>query len=124
MSVKLVYCLRRRADLSPQEFSSYWRTDHAQLVRRHADAMGVIRYVQSHSFAPEVDSELRAGRELVEAYDGVAEIYFESLEAMASANTKPGAETIRAELVADEDRFIDRGRSCMFVAEEHVVIAT
>lgn len=124
MSVKLVYCLHRRADLSFQEFSSYWRNDHAELVRRHAESMGVIRYVQSHAFAPEVDGELRADRDLTEAYDGVAEIYFESLEAMAESNTKPGSARIRDELVADEDRFIDRERSCLFVAEENVVIVT
>src|SRR4051794_33866529 len=105
MSVKLVYCLRRRRDLSPQEFSHYWRTEHAALVRRHAEVMGVTRYVQAHPFAPEIDSELRAPRGLDEPYDGVAEIYFESLESMAAANTRPGSEEITRELAADEDRF-------------------
>lgn len=47
--VKLVYILRRRAELSFEQFSSRWRTGHAALVREVAADMGLVRYVQSHT---------------------------------------------------------------------------
>ena len=47
--IKIVFCLRRRADLSRDEFQTYWRDTHAPLVQSHADALGIRRYVQVHS---------------------------------------------------------------------------
>jgi hypothetical protein len=47
--IKIVFCLRRRSDLSREQFQAYWLTQHAPLVRSHADALGIRRYVQVHS---------------------------------------------------------------------------
>jgi len=47
--IKLVFCLRRRDDLSPAEFYSSWRERHAPLVLRHAPVLRIARYVQSHT---------------------------------------------------------------------------
>ena len=44
--MKLTYCLRRKAGLSWDEFSAYWRDVHAPLVRERAELLGIRRYVQ------------------------------------------------------------------------------
>jgi len=120
--IKLIYCLRRLPELSFEQFSLYWRSDHAVLVRRHAPALGVIRYVQCHATAHDSNAELRANRNLLEPYDGVAEIYFESLEALAKGNLSKEAQVAQRELTADEDHFLDRSRSSLFITNENVVI--
>lgn len=120
--IKLVYCLRRIPALSFEQFSRYWSTEHAALVRRHAPILGILRYVQCHATAHEANAELRVNRKLLEPYDGVAEIYFESFEALAKANLSEQARDAQDELVADEDRFLDRARSSLFIASENVVI--
>ncbi len=120
--IKLVYCLRRRPDLSFEQFSRYWATEHAALVRRHAPALGILRYVQCHATAHDANVELRGNRGLLEPYDGIAEIYFESLEALAKANLTKQAQSAQVELTADEDRFLDRSRSSLFIVNERVVI--
>lgn len=120
--IKLVYCLHRRADLSFEEFSRYWRNEHAALVRRHAPLLGVVRYVQSHATAPEANEALREARELLHPYDGIAEIYFKDLESMEKAHMSAAAEEAQQQLTEDEDKFLDRKRSCLFVTEEHVII--
>jgi uncharacterized protein (TIGR02118 family) len=120
--IKLVYCLRRLPALSFERFSHYWSNEHAALVRRHAAALGIFRYVQCHATAHEANSELRINRNLHEPFDGVAEIYFESLEALAKANLSDEARAAQDQLVADEDRFIDRSRSSLFIAQENIVI--
>jgi hypothetical protein len=43
--LKLVFTVRRREDLTREEFQSYWRERHAPLVRRHADTLRIRRYV-------------------------------------------------------------------------------
>ncbi len=44
--IKITFCLRRKPGLSFQEFSDYWRNNHAPLVRSHQRALGMVRYVQ------------------------------------------------------------------------------
>ena len=60
--VKLIFCLMRRADLTHREFLTYWYERHAPLVRQHAKAIGLIKYVQSHGLAHPVDDLLRRSR--------------------------------------------------------------
>ena len=120
--VKLLYCLRRRADMSFDQFGAYWSGPHAALVSRHAPVLGILRYVQSHAIAPDANTALQANRQTLQAYDGVAEIYFKDLSTMAEANLTAQAQAAQAELTADEDKFIDRSCSVLFVAQEHVVI--
>jgi uncharacterized protein (TIGR02118 family) len=120
--IKLVYCLRRLRSLSFEQFSHYWRTEHAALVLRHAPTLGVLRYVQCHATAHDANAALQSNRALLDPYDGVAEIYFESLEALEQANLSEQAQAAQRELTADEDRFLDRSRSSLFIVKENVVI--
>jgi uncharacterized protein (TIGR02118 family) len=120
--IKLIYCLRRLPGLSADQFTSYWAGIHAALVRRHAPTLGIVRYVQSRTIAPEANAMLKSQRGLLEPYDGVAEIYFDSLAALERGNLSLEAQAAQRELTADEDRFLDRKRSSLFIAEEQVVI--
>jgi uncharacterized protein (TIGR02118 family) len=120
--VKLVFCLRRRPDVTEEEFHRYWREEHAPLVVRHASTLGIRRYVQLHTVSGPLNALLAATRGGPEAFDGVAELWFDdAADIAASAGTDKGR-VAAAELAADEERFIDHGRSPLFVAEEHVVI--
>ena len=44
--VKLVYCVRKRDDVSTEEFSRYWLDQHGPLVRSVRDRFPMARYVQ------------------------------------------------------------------------------
>ena len=41
--LKLVYCIRRRADIAPETFYRYWLEDHAPKVVGVAESIGSIR---------------------------------------------------------------------------------
>jgi hypothetical protein len=47
--IKLVFCGRRRNDLSEEEFYDYWLNKHAPLVESKVSALRIRRYVQSHT---------------------------------------------------------------------------
>lgn len=119
--VKLVFAMRRRKELSEKEFHEYWRTKHGPLVRSFAEAMRASRYVQSHTISEDIGTAFRRARGMKDSYDGIAEVWWESLESMtAIGGNAKGIEAARA-LMEDEAKFIDFENSAMFITEEHEI---
>ena len=121
--IKLVFCLRRLPRLTREEFQRYWRDNHAPLVRRHAAALGIRRYVQVHTLDDPLQDALRASRGGPDAYDGVAELWWDSRDALEAAMRDDAGRAAALELLEDERRFIDLARSPLFVAEERPEIS-
>ena len=121
--IKLVFTLRRREDMTPEEFQRYWRDQHAPLVKRHADALRIRRYVQVHARDTDLDEAIAGPRgSEPRFYDGVAELWWESLEELAAAFSSDAGQAAAQELLEDEQRFIDLPRSPLWLGEENVVI--
>ena len=120
--LKLVFCLRRLPSLSRVDFQRYWWETHGPLVRRHAAALRIRRYVQTHALDDPVQETLRATRGGPDAYDGVAELWWDSREDLDAALADPAAQRAAAELLEDERRFIDLARSPLFVTRERPVV--
>ena len=119
---KITFCLRRRPDLTPERFDAHWRDEHAPLVRRHARALGIRRYVQSTRFDSDLAAVAARVRGAPEPFDGVAELWFDSREAMeAGFSTKAGRAAGRA-LLEDEARFIDLENSPIWFATEREIV--
>src|SRR5262245_66578481 len=83
--VKLVFCCRRLAHLSRAEFQSYWRETHGPLVRSHAALLRIRRYVQTHTLDSPVNATLAASRGAPEEFDGIAELWWDSLDDLTAA---------------------------------------
>ena len=120
--VKLVFCLRRLPRLSRADFQHYWREQHGPLVRRHAAALRIRRYIQLHTREDPFNGVLRASRGGPEPYDGVAELWWESREDLQAATASPEGQRASLELLEDERRFIDLGRSPLWIADEHPIV--
>lgn len=120
--VKLVFCLRRLPHLSREEFQKYWLETHGPLVRERADAIGMVRYVQLHTGHDAANEMLRASRGGPEPYDGVAELWFESLAALGAGFADEAGRRAAAELLEDEKRFIDLERSPLWLADAHTIM--
>ena len=119
--VKLVYCLRKRADISSEEFHRYWLNDHGPRVRKLAEAIKAKKYVQSHTLAPELNQMFRESRGLAEPYDGITEVWWEDLESLkAGMESESGSEAHKV-LLEDEAKFIDFSQSRVFMTEEHTI---
>lgn len=120
--LKLVFCLRRLPSLSSDEFQRYWYERHAPLVRTHAVALGIRRYVQLHSLEDPINAALRAGRGGPEAFDGVAELWWGSRGEMETRLATPEGDRAGRELLEDERRFINLQASPIWIAEERSII--
>src|ERR1017187_513184 len=109
--IKLVFTLRRREDMTREEFQRYWRERHAPLVKRHADALHIRRYVQVHARDTDHDEAVAGARgSEPRFYDGVAELWWDSLEELTAAFTTEAGQAAAQELLEDEQRFIDLPR--------------
>lgn len=119
---KLTFCLRRRPELTREEFQAYWRTTHAQLVADRAGPLRIRRYVQVHTVdLPGLHSAMqRRNGGSPEPFDGIAEIWVDSIDDLASDD--PALRSAGAELLADERNFIDLENSPMFVTSEQVIV--
>lgn len=120
--IKLAYALRRHPDLSPEEFHRYWREQHAPLVRSRAETLRIRRYVQLHTRPTPLDAALREHRGDEEPYDGVAELWWDSLEDLLEGFGTEEGEAAAADLLEDEGRFIDLRRSPIWIGEENLVV--
>jgi len=104
--VKLVYCITKKATLTDEEFFAYWKNDHGPIGSR---IPRLRKLVQSHRL--EV-AGFRAD------YDGVAELWFDSLEDLQAARQSPEWKASSE----DEVNFIDHSKVALFVSEEHNIL--
>jgi uncharacterized protein (TIGR02118 family) len=122
--IKLTFCLVRLPHLSRAQFQAYWFDRHAPLVAHHAEALRIRRYVQLHSLPAEASAGLRASREAPLEFDGVAQLWFDSLEALAAASERPEAREAGRILMEDERTFIDLPKSPLWWGEEKTIVGS
>jgi uncharacterized protein (TIGR02118 family) len=100
--IKLVFTLCRREGMTREEFQSYWGEQHAPLVRRHADALRIRRYVQVHARDTNLDEAIAGPRgSQPRFYDGVAELWWDSLEELVAAFSSDAGRAAGQELLED-----------------------
>lgn len=122
--IKLVECLRRKPHLTHQEFLDYWLDVHGPLVRSLAKDLRMGRYVQCHTIDHPVHAfmQQRRGQAALDIFDGVAEVWFESREAMEPTYSTPAMKAANKQLRVDEEKFLEWKGCVTFFTEEHVVI--
>ena len=123
--LKLIMCVIRLPHLTREDFDRHWVEQHAPLVRSHQEALGIRAYVQT---VPLPMPPLEAAAGTVRgappvAFDGCAELWWDSLEAhVASRKTEAGQGALLA-LIEDEKRFVDFARSQLWYGYERTIIA-
>ena len=115
--VKFMSLLKRKADLSPDEFSRYWATKHAQLVQTVPEVCQYFRrYVQNHCIPG--SGERVDGTRCEVDIDGIVEIWFDSLSDLENAMTsRRYMEVLRP----DEAKFVALPNIRLLALEEAAV---
>jgi uncharacterized protein (TIGR02118 family) len=104
---KAVFVLHKRPGMGRDEFRRYWRDVHGPIA---AKMPGLRKYVQNHPLP-----DAASGDPLC---DGIAELWFDSAEALRAAFASPeGAAT-----TADIPNFLDPDRVGEMVVEEVSVV--
>ncbi len=119
--IKLTFCLHRLPNLSREAFQTYWFQRHAPLVKKNREALRIRRYVQMHTGPDALSDAIRASREAPEPYDGVALLWWDSIEDIVAATSEPEGVAAGRELLEDERKFIDMKCSPLFFGDEKVI---
>jgi uncharacterized protein (TIGR02118 family) len=107
--VKLVEFITRKPGMDVEAFQEYWRTAHGPLA---AKIPMIRRYVQCHTRL----SAYRAGRQPL--YDGVAEVWADSTDALRESEKTPEYAAVRA----DEPNFLDGSKLAFIITKEHEIL--
>lgn len=123
MMLRVTFCLKRLPGLTREQFHDYWRNEHAPLVKDHAAALGIRKYVQSHSLTlpgafPLADVRGSSGLD----FDGVAQLWWDDMASFAAAGSTEAGRVAGALLLADERKFIDLPNSPIFLSDDFYVI--
>ena len=119
--IKLTFCLHRLPGMTTEAFQKYWHENHAPLVAKNSQILRIRRYVQLHSLSHPLNQTIRATRQGPEMYDGVAELWWDSIED-ALADPTPERQAAGLELLEDERKFIDLSLSPLWFGQEKVII--
>jgi uncharacterized protein (TIGR02118 family) len=119
--IKMVFCVRKRSDISAQEFYDYWLNQHGPLVKSLREPLGIKRYVQSHTGWNEAGEQVVGERGMLKGYDGLAELWWDNVETVMKTSQSEAGRAANIALVKDEARFIDLAASTIFFTEEHVI---
>ena len=105
---KMVAFLKKRPEMSVEDFQAHWNSPHGQLG---SAVPGARRYVQSHPLM----SSYKDGR--TPLWDGVAEVWFESEDAMRSNADTPQYKAV----LADEPKFLAQNAKFIITTERIIL---
>ncbi len=120
--IKVMVGLRRRSDLTREQFQRYWFDQHPHAAGDDfagIKAMRALRYVQMHAVHETINARLARARQSEPDFDGFAELWFEDLDTFLSAAGSDDARVAARAYLEDERNFVDWSRTMVMVAEEH-----
>jgi uncharacterized protein (TIGR02118 family) len=106
--VRLVYCITKKPGLTDEKFFRYWKNVHGPIGAR---IPRLRRLVQSHRMVV-------PGYRHRADYDGIAELWFDDVEALLAARQSPEWEASSD----DEVNFIEHNKVACLMTEEHVIL--
>lgn len=115
--VNVVFCMRRRSDLTLEQFLDHWGRLHAPIVTENLAVLRLAGYQRIvpkvHEMSPQI--ERRNMSQL--PYDGIALLTWASEADLQQSLHDPKALEVQRALARDEKLFVDAERSCRWVAE-------
>ena len=121
MSVKVIFLLKRKADLTPQQFRAHYESSHVKLAQKYIGHL-IVGYKRNYpQFATLNPSSVPAGSQPAPydiGYDCITELWFKDEAALAEVARILGDPVIHPILAADELKFLQPDATVMIVSEE------
>jgi len=116
MAIKIVGFVKKRPDLTFEQFKEYWLTKHSILEKDNVANNPVRKIVASFP----TEQSLRAGYgDQDRMFDGMVELYFANMEDLQKHMSTGQREVMRK----DEENFIDLTVDPVFILTEEYVMA-
>lgn len=109
--IKVVRFVKRRKDLTHEQFKAYWLNKHSELEKMVMEKTPMRKIVATFP-----TGEMIGGKE--PPFDGMVELYFDSVEDMRATF----ASEIPKIMLKDEENFVDLSeKPVRVVTEEHIM---
>ena len=112
--IKLIFLLKRKAGLSPEQFRAHYEDSHVKLAQLY---FGHLLQGYRRNY-PSSATLIATGATAQFGYDAIAEMWLEdqtTLERMIAIIRDPEISRV---LVSDEEEFLDREATLMLVCDE------
>ena len=117
--IKFVMCCVRHPKLTREQFQDYWLNSHGPLFKKFSGTFKTKRYVQSHTIDTPLNEGIRQSRGMLQEFDGIAEVWFESEAELMEAMSSPEGQKLGEILLEDEGKFLDHAKSTAFITTEY-----
>ena len=112
--LKLYILVRRRADMTHEQYLKHWQGVHAPLYTSQPDAKRYVRrYIQSRVTGD------RPERFVLGETDGIVQLWFDDMDGFNAFFT---SQSYRDVIRPDEERFTDPKRCEFFFSTEHTIM--
>ena len=109
--IKAISIVKKRPDISREEFYSYWKDVHGPFVAKHIP--GLRKYIQNHFI--EVSDFNEEG-------DGIIETWYDDVDSfLKSIEFNSTKEAHDLGLGQDWAKIADMGRPKMWIVNEHII---
>ena len=116
--IRLITCLKRRDDISPEEFRRLW-TDAAfdELIARIVELTGAERCAKNLTLGVEANVLLMQERGLAEPFDGIIEFWWHDAAHFDELFNSEERKALMQEMQAYQREFSDLSASASFFTE-------
>ena len=116
--IRFVHCVKRRADLSPEEFRHHWNSPgFLDLLERLKALSGAVRLERSLTLIIPENIRLMEERGSGEPFDAMLEVWWQRGVGLFETFSTPEAGRLLEELAACQAGFIDFAESRRFFTE-------
>lgn len=116
--IRLVYCVGRRADISIEEFRSFWNDEHySMLLKEYNQVFRTTGFKKNLVLKVPMNSIILDRQGTRKPYDGVIEMSWNSAQELVTASYTPEAKELRRKIEEYEKVFVDKTRSALFFTE-------
>jgi hypothetical protein len=121
MSVKVMFFLKRKVGLTPQQFRDHYESSHVKLAQKYIGHL-IVGYRRNYpQFATLNPSNVPAGSQPAPydiGYDCITELWVKDEAALAEIGRIFSDPVTKPILAADELKFLQRDATVMIVSEE------
>lgn len=116
--IRLIMCIRRRADVDPMEFRRSWVTPMRTLADELALASGANQVELSVLLSIPENAAFVDQRGLDQPYDAVVELCWDGGAQVRGAGDRPEVKAVRAKIRTLNEHYVDAQHSCTFFADD------
>jgi hypothetical protein len=116
--IRLITCIKRKKDISPKEFRSYWNNREFEILfDRLVPLLEPVRLSRKLTLQVGANVRIMQARKSLQPYDAIIEWWFESAVRLTPLLGTPEARASLREMMRYQSLFVDFKQSPSFFTE-------